>query len=122
MRAVAGALFAATLSGCVYHLRVESYPNGATLTIGDAEAHVLPADLNLKWRPFRPYPVRIEANGYRPLAFELRRRHLHEIDFATDVLVNPNEAFGDAPRRVLEVRLVPDHGPSGTWNYDDIER
>jgi len=122
VRPVAWALLAATLSGCTYHLRVESFPNGATLTIDDAETHVLPTDLYLKWRAFRPYPVRVEANGYRPLVFELRRRHLHEIDFVTDVIVNPNEAFGDAPRRVLEVRLVPEHGPSGTWSYDDLER
>ena len=119
--AVLAVVITALGSGCVYHLRVESRPVGALMTM-DEETYVLPTDLHVKWRPFKAHEVEITAPGYRPLAFKLKRRHIHETDFVTDVLINPGESFGKKPRRMLEVRLVPDHGPSGTWSESDVNR
>lgn len=119
MRPALSALLAVSLAGCVYHLRVESHPSGATMTIEGEDSYILPTDLHIKWRP-KPYPVLVESPGYRPLAFRLTRAHIHELDFVSDVLLNPKEAFNDEPRRVLEVRLVPEHGPSGTWTFEDV--
>jgi hypothetical protein len=120
VKAPALGLVALLATGCVYHLRVESHPAGAVMTVGEDDVYVLPTDLYLKWKPFRGPRARFEAPGYRPLDLKLSRRHLHETDFVTDVVLNPQEAFGDEPRRVLEVRLVPEHGPAGTWTESDV--
>lgn len=113
-------LLALASSGCVYHVRFESNPVGAVLTKPDGGQVTLPTDLRLKWRPFRHPQVSVTAPGYRTLTFRISRRHVQELDYVTDVVTNPSEAFGGAPRRVIILRLVPDHGPAGTWSPSDI--
>lgn len=109
-------------SGCAYHVRFESSPVGAVLTEPDGTQVALPADVQLKWTPLRHPRVSVAAPGYRTLKFRVARRHVQEIEFVTDVVTNPAEAFGKVPRRVIILRLVPDHGPAGTWSPSDVPR
>lgn len=109
------------LQGCTYHVRVESRPIGAVLWLEDGSSVVLPQDVDLPWRPFKPPKARVTFPGYRTLETRFTRRLVKGSEYLSDPFVAQDEAFGDKPRRVLEVVLVPEHGPAGTWTEDEVD-
>ncbi len=110
----------ALLGGCSYHVRFESRPHGASMALDDGRSFILPADVMLPWRPLARPVATFEAEGYRGLEVRIGPRLVRGLDYVTDLVVNPVEAFGDVPRRVITIHLVPEHGPVGTWRGEDV--
>jgi len=92
------------------------------MTLPSGETVVLPHEVDFRWKPFARRRVQVSAPGYRTLEFTLTRQLIQETDYLTDIIGNPAEAVGDKPRRTLELVLVPEHGPAGTWSAEDIGR
>ena len=63
-----------------------------------------------------PAKVVVTAPGYRDMRVVLRKREVGERK------VGVVEGIDTAVRGRIELVLVPEHGPSGTWTPDGIER
>jgi hypothetical protein len=107
-------------AGCAYKVEVISRPPGALMTMPGGETVVLPQEVDFRWRPLARRRVQVSAPGYRTMEFTITRRLVQETDYLTDVVGNPSEALGDKPRRTLELVLVPEHGPAGTWTAEEL--
>ena len=81
------------LIGCFGHSKVtvDTRPTGATLEWKETVA-TSPGTVTVPFYPFARRKVQVSSPGYRPVTVILRRKD-HQI----------------------EVVLVPEHGPVGTW-------
>jgi hypothetical protein len=86
------ACFVAVLGGCATHVRVESRPPGALVTARNGDAFSTPDKVYVGFWPFARRAVVVTAPGYRPADVRLKIG-VHRV----------------------EVVMVPEHGPSGTW-------
>jgi hypothetical protein len=104
------ALLGLLAMGCAYTVQLTSVPSGAQITLPDGTRVTTPFEVVVPWGPRRPYPLRVEALGYEPLAVDLQRtegqllRYI-EGSFATEgtrevcfVLVPPVAPLGSDQR------------------------
>lgn len=115
------ALLAVLAAGCAHRVRVESDPQGASVKAGKRMRGPTPQELTFLWLPFRALPVRVSAPGYR--AVEL---HAHEYaglwTFTKELFgLRFRRLAGLEPRATIQVVLVREHGPVGTWTEEEIE-
>lgn len=98
------------LVGCTYSVHLASRPSPAVVQLPDGRRVTTPDEIRLRWRPFRKQVATVTALGYRPLEVDLSRLRLRS-----------GRAFSGQAGEV-EVLLVPDHGPTGTWTVEDVPR
>ena len=77
------------LVACVHPVALKSDPTGAYVSSDGVRVGVTPYILDVKSRQ----SVTVEMVGYRPLSFWV----------------------GPGTPRVVELRLIPEHGGAGTW-------
>ncbi len=100
-------------AGCTYPVLLRSEPPGALVTVvRTGEVVSTPTVVRLRF----PERVEIRADGYRPFDARLRRR---EVSWLRQV-ATPDPAV--VARGDIEIHLVPDHGPSGTWTEQELPR
>jgi hypothetical protein len=116
------------LLACAHRVDLVSVPSGATVAwidragrpIPDAPEVPVPAQLRLT--PFGPRRVRVSLPDHRSVDVAFSPG-LVSWEFAADVLlVRPGRLRGRTPARVVEVRLVAEHGGVGTWAPGDVPR
>ncbi len=115
-----GLWLAALLAGCTYRVEVEARPAGATLELADGRQIGLPAEVRYSALPFHRRPATVSAPGHRDLEIRTGGFGLGELGLITDPILRPGLFFGPDPRRQVEVLLVPEHGPAGTWTEDQV--
>lgn len=108
----------ALLGGCAYKVELTSAPAGARVTLPDGLEVYTPEVVTLRAAPLRAQPITVSAPGYRPLTVDLRRREVRLWRYVSDGLFRPGTTVG-APRGHLELVLVPQHGPAGSWTAED---
>lgn len=105
------------LLGCVHRIEVTTIPSGATLYREQARLGEAPATV-----PIRIFSsTRIEARlpGYRSVTTQLRG--MGTASFLADFLtLHWPRALGIQPRGTVEIRMMPEHGPVGTWTPEDV--
>jgi hypothetical protein len=116
------------LLGCVHRVDVVSVPSGATVAWLDRAGQPMPdlpeqpVPAQLRLRPFGPRRVRVSLPDHRTVDVAFSPG-LVSWEFVTDVLLaRPDRLWGRAPARVVEVRLVEEHGGVGTWAPGDVPR
>jgi hypothetical protein len=114
-------VIALLLAGCAWRVQVLSTPVPAEITLPGEDRAVTPAEVRLRWVPFGKQWVTVSAKGYRPIEANLRRDEIRFFRYVGTTL-RGGRRFGDEKGARGEVRyiLVPDHGPVGTWNAEDI--
>ncbi|MCB9793121.1 MAG: PEGA domain-containing protein [Alphaproteobacteria bacterium] len=123
-------LLALALQGCIVHrVRVESEPPGAVVRVDGKVRGVTPVEFTVPWTPplTKKYNVRVSLPGYRsaeamreawylpsPLRRQVRmwRYLLHPFRWG--------QILGRTPRTTVRYVLVPEHGPAGTWEPEDV--
>ncbi len=105
--------------GCAYRVQLESTPAGAQLLLPDGTVTTTPAETTVKWKPFHRQQVTAAAPGYRTLTVDLRRAEVRWGHYLRDAIFRPKTYTG-APRGQVELVLVPEHDPAGTWTADEI--
>jgi hypothetical protein len=110
--------------GCVWRLQIASQPTGAEITLPDGRRVTTPADVQVPFSLVKPAPLVASAPGYRTLKLDLTRRvgpGLAEINLVRLVTWRLTHPIASAdPGRRMELRLVPEHGPSGTWGLEQV--
>jgi hypothetical protein len=112
-------MIALLLLGCPYRVTLTSDPTPAQLVLPDGSAAVTPLEAKLRWAPFSKQEVVATAPGYRPLTVDLRDHEIRLWRLVGTTLFRP-ATIGGAPRGEVELVLVPDHGPAGTWTEDQV--
>ena len=107
--------------GCAYTMRVTSTPIGATLTMPDGAIDVTPAETTVRVAPWGHTWVDISAPGYRTLKVDLSRSEATVFRAFGDLFFHPAAVLGYEPRGDLVFVLVPEHGPTGTWEQPPPE-
>ncbi len=97
-------LAALALPSCIVTVHVDSRPVSAEVQTPKGEVYRLPADIPIRWAPFDRPELLCTAVGYRDVTLPLR------------LGMGP---FAFRKPRGVEISLVEDHGPSGTWTEDD---
>lgn len=112
----------ALLLGCTWRMRVESTPVGAEVRLPDNRVVSTPSIVKVRYSFFKKAPITVSAPGYRPLSFDLMHRkgtgqaEINVWRVALYPLWHPLAALKEDPIRRMEFVLVPEHGPSGTWD------
>jgi hypothetical protein len=119
-------LIAALLLACTWRMRLASEPPGAEVRLPDHQVVSTPSIVTVHYNFFRPAPIVVSAPGYRTSTFDLRHRPgvgAPEINVWRVIMYpiwHPLAAFEKEPRRRLELVLIPEHGPAGTWQPDAV--
>jgi hypothetical protein len=116
---VRAALLALLLPGCAYRVTLASRPSAVTVALPDGSRVTTPAEVRLRWVPFGHQRVTATADGYRPLTVDLRRDEIRWSRFVIGTIAHPSVLSGK-PRGEVELVLIPEHGPVGSWTEDDI--
>lgn len=107
-------------AGCAHRVRIESQPPGASVRVGKRLKGPTPQELTFLWVPFRPINVRVSAAGYRTVVVKANK-HASVWRIAGEALTfRYKRLLGLRPRATIEVMLIRDHGPVGTWTEEDI--
>lgn len=104
-------MLALWLGACAYRVTLTSAPDGARVELPSGRVVATPATARLEWVPFGHQRVTASAPGFRPMTVDLR-----------DSEVRLGHLLHRSERRVVELILVPEHGPAGTWTRDDVGR
>jgi hypothetical protein len=110
-------LLALLLIGCVHRIEVTTIPAGATLYRAQTRIGEAPADVPI-WI-FSSTKIEARLPGYRPVTTQLRGMGTASffVDFLT---LHWPRALGLRTRGVVEIRMMPEHGPVGTWTPDEV--
>lgn len=114
---LAMALSGVLSTGCAYKVELSSAPIGARVDLPNGKHVFTPDVVKLRVAPFKKQEVTVSSPGYRPLTVDLRQHELRFWRYLSDALFRPATWTG-APRGHLELRLVPQHGPAGTWSVE----
>jgi hypothetical protein len=109
----------ALMAGCGYRVTLVSQPTPVTVLLPNGERVATPADVRFVWVPFGHQRVVATADGYRQLEFDLRKNEVRWSRFVIGTLAHPSVLAGK-PRGEVQLLLVPDHGPVGTWTEVEI--
>ncbi|MAY81669.1 MAG: hypothetical protein CL930_12900 [Deltaproteobacteria bacterium] len=107
--------------GCAHKVRIESDPSGAAIKIDRAMVGVTPAEVEVKWVPFKPLPVYINMPGRRTVEIDLADDlNLFKVSWQAMTL-QVGKLSGDVPRETHRAIFVGHHGPMGTWTPEDVK-
>ena len=108
------------LAGCAHTVRIESDPSGANIKHGRKLVGVTPADVTVKWVPFKPIPITLDAPGRRTLQLDLAQ-DVGMWRFSWEVLtLQTGKLSGRVPRATHRALFIRHHGPMGTWAPEDV--
>lgn len=109
------------MQGCAHRVAIHTEPPGATIKVGRKVIGPAPQEVRFWWWPGRPMRVRVEKRGYRPLVIEASDT-VHARSFLRDFFTfHYKRMVGLTPRASVNVLLIRDHGPAGTWTPDDVQ-
>ena len=118
MRSIVLASF--LLVGCAHTVRIESDPSGANIKHGRKLVGVTPADVTVKWVPFKPIPITLDAPGRRTMELDLAQ-DVGMWRFSWEVLtLQTGKLSGRVPRATHRALFIRHHGPMGTWSPEDV--
>lgn len=100
-------------SGCAYKVALKSTPSAVLVELPGGAVLPTPGTYVARWAPFNSVPIRATARGYRPLEVDLRRT---EVRFGRFLI----RGFRNQPRGEVQLIMVPEHGPVGTWIEQDL--
>jgi hypothetical protein len=107
-------------TGCAYRVTLASLPEPAEIDLpGRRGTVVTPTEVTLRYVPFGHQRVRVRAPGYRVLEVDLRRTEIRLGRYFSDSLWRPATLAGGS-RGTVRFVLVPEHGPVGTWEADEV--
>jgi hypothetical protein len=109
-------LVALMMSGCTYTVTVTSDVPGARVEGVRTGQSALPVDVKVPWGPLVHRRITVTAPDYRVVALDLGTRTVRSADFSLFNFFLPWRA----PSEELNVVLVRDHGPAGTWTPADL--
>ena len=108
------------MSGCAHRVVIESDPPGANIRVNHKVVGVTPAEIKVKWVPFREIPVTVSAPGRRWVKIDLSKDlGLMRLGWQAMTL-QTGKLTGKVPRTTHRALFVHKHGPVGTWNSDDV--
>lgn len=104
------------LSGCTYTLQMRSEAPGARVEGLEGGAVSLPTEVKVPIGPWVRRKVVVSAPSYRPVELDLGSRTQRAADLGFFAVLLPWR-----PRKAeLDVVLVKEHGPSGTWTAEEL--
>jgi hypothetical protein len=121
---VKGVLPLVLLAGCAWRVHVESMPVQAQIELPTDERVVTPRDITMRYVPFGKQKIVIRAKGYRTIETDLRDDEIRSWRYV-GTTVRGSRRYGDreeggGTRGDLRYLLVPEHGPAGTWDAEDV--
>lgn len=112
------ALLSLLLGGCVHRFEVSTSPPGGMATFNGTAVTGAPYEVAV--HPFGRRQISVVVPGYRPMSVKLARTG--PLSYLTDALTfHWLRALGLVTYAKVELALVPEHGPIGTWNAEDID-
>jgi len=110
-------VLALLLLGCVHRVQVTTVPVGATLYRNEARLGEAPVEVRVPIFSSRHVEARLP--GYRSVTTVLPR--VGPMSYLSDVFsLHWGQALGLRDKAVVEIRLMPDHGPVGTWEPEIV--
>jgi len=116
---LAWVLVALLTSGCAYKVKLNTNPLAANVTLPNGTTVVTPAEVTLRYAPFSRQRIVVSAPGYRVVEIDLRKTEIKFGRYITDALFRPRTWIGEH-RGQINVVLVPNHGPVGTWDPTEV--
>src|SRR6187200_25685 len=111
------------LAGCAWGVHVESVPVQSQIELPNGDRVVTPHDITFRYVPLGHQRIRITAKGYRTIEADLRKDEIRSFRYIGTTLRGPRR-YGDqdegGTRGEIRYMLVPDHGPAGTWDAEDV--
>ena len=105
------------LLGCIHRVEVTTFPEGATLYRKGRQLGEAPLVVRIPM--FATTQVEAKMPGYR--AVDTKLRGVGTASFVADVLfLHWLKAVGLRTKAEVELRLMPEHGPVGTWAPEDV--
>ena len=129
-------LLSLSLSGCAHKVKVTSEPPGAAVFFRGKKKGVTPVEFTTVWTPHvgngaRRFRLRVSLPGHRTVVTSIGsdvriwRYLLHPFRGGVARCLFPpfewREGACIGPRSTRHMVLVPNHGPSGTWNVEDVQ-
>ena len=106
--------------GCAHTVRIESDPPGASIKQGPVMVGVTPADVTVKWVPFRTLPITLDSPGRRTMVLDLSNDVSVWAVAWESLTLQTGKLSGRVPRATHRAQFVPHHGPMGTWSPEDV--
>lgn len=114
-------LFLMLSVACAHRVRIESDPPGASIKVGQELVGVTPAEVTVKWVPFKRIPVKVDIPGRRSVVLDLSK-DLSLLSLTWQGLtLQTGKLAGTTPRSTHRAQFVRHHGPIGTWTPDDVK-
>ena len=107
--------------GCAHTVRIESDPSGANIKQGRKVVGVTPADVKVKWVPFKPIPITLDAPGRRTMKLDLSQDVGLWMVTWEGLTLQTGKLSGRVPRATHRAQFVRHHGPMGTWAPEDVK-
>ena len=107
------------VSGCAYRVTLTSNPAPANVELPNGDRVSTPAEVRFRYVPFGHQRIVASARGYREGELDLRKTEIRSWRLLFGGFSHP-AVFGGAPRGEVEILLVPDHGPVGSWTEEDV--
>lgn len=129
MRVCALWVFLLLAQGCVHKVHVDSEPPGAQVKVNGVVRGATPVDFKVVWSPpfVRAYKMQLSLPGYRTVTSDaagwLRPSPLRREVRLWRYLLHPFQLrkwLGIVPRSSFNYVMVPEHGPAGTWDAEDL--
>jgi len=109
-----------TLVGCAHRVVIESDPPGASIRVGHKTVGVTPAEVKVKWVPFKKIPVTLNIPGKRRVQLDLSK-DLGPMRLGWQAMTfQTGKLSGKVPRATHRALFVQSHGPIGTWTSEDV--
>ena len=113
-------LMGLTVMGCAHRVVIESDPPGASIRVGHKTVGVTPAEVKVKWVPFKKIPVTLNIPGKRRVQLDLSK-DLGPMRLGWQTMTfQTGKLSGKVPRTTHRALFVESHGPVGTWTSEDI--
>lgn len=109
-------LLALMMSGCTYTVTVTSDVPGARVDGLSQGPSALPVDVKVPWGPFVRRKITVMAPDYRDVEVDLGTRTVRSADFSLFNFFLPWRP----PKEEMNVVMVREHGPSGTWTPAEL--
>ena len=108
-------------TGCAHRVKIESDPPGASIKMGEELLGVTPAEITVKWLPYKRIPVKLDMPGRRSVVLDLSK-DLSLMGLAWQSLtLQTGKLSGQKARSTHRALFVRHHGPIGTWTPEDVQ-
>jgi len=110
------------LLGCMHKAQITTDPLGAEVAWRGAAVGTAPIELTTLWLPFRDMSVEVQLPGFRGTVVDLSR-DIGPLRATGEFLsLRWGRLFGFRARTVHQIRMIPEHGPVGTWSAEEARR